>query len=184
MAGNLRGQITSSLDAYLKNALKPLKQAMNMFKPGGSYGAGQYALIDEQAKQAQAQALANQVASGMSSGSLATSTGLRVGRDMTTAKLGVEDQRTQYLNQILQALSSMYGQFGDMALRQQIANKQNSGQVVGGNTVSFGGGGDPANSFFSSGPARPANPYGLTDSQWAAAQTPGGWAAEHNQLRL
>ena len=115
-----KAQITNSLDTWLRQARNPLTQAIQMFQPGGGYGAGQTALIEEQAKQAKAEALANQVASGMSSGSLATSTGLRVGRDVTTAKLGVEDQRTQYLNQLLQALSNMYGQFGQLSTQREL----------------------------------------------------------------
>jgi len=91
-------------------AAKPLEQAVGMFQPGGGYGAGQRSLLEEQAKQAQAQALANQVASGMSSGSLATGTGLRVQRDLAQSLAGVEDTRTQFLAQALQALSGLRGQ--------------------------------------------------------------------------
>jgi hypothetical protein len=91
-------------------AAKPLEQAVGMFQPGGGYGEGQKALLEEQAKQAQAQALANQVASGMSSGSLATGTGLRVQRDLAQSLAGVEDTRTQFLAQALQALSGLRGQ--------------------------------------------------------------------------
>jgi len=91
-------------------AAKPLEQAVGMFQPGGGYGAGQRSLLEEQAKQAQAQALANQVASGMSSGSLATGTGLRVQRDLAQGLAGVEDTRTQFLAQALQALSGLRGQ--------------------------------------------------------------------------
>jgi hypothetical protein len=91
-------------------AAQPLEQAVAMFQPGGGYGAGQRSLLEEQAKQAQAQALANQVASGMSSGSLATGTGLRVKRDLAQSLAGVEDTRTQFLAQALQALAGLRGQ--------------------------------------------------------------------------
>ena len=91
-------------------AAQPLEQAVELFQPGGGYGAGQRSLLEEQAKQAQAQALANQVASGMSSGSLATGTGLRVKRDLAQSLAGVEDTRTQFLAQALQALSGLRGQ--------------------------------------------------------------------------
>lgn len=88
-------------------AEQPLQQAIESFRPGGGFGAGQNALLEDEARRAQANALAEQVASGMSSGSLATSTGLRVASDLSKAKLGVEDTRTQFLNQALQALSGL-----------------------------------------------------------------------------
>jgi hypothetical protein len=81
-----------------------------MFAVGGGYGAGQRSLLEQQAKQAKAEALTNQVASGMSSGSLATATGLRVNKDLSQGLLGVEDTRTQFLNQALQALSALQAQ--------------------------------------------------------------------------
>jgi hypothetical protein len=90
-------------------AQQPLQQAVQSFQPGGGYGQGQIALLEDEAKRAQAEALAKQVASGMSSGSLATSTGLRVKSDLAKAKLGVEDTRTQFLNQALQALAGLRG---------------------------------------------------------------------------
>jgi hypothetical protein len=50
------------------------------------------------------------VASGMSSGSLATGTKLRTERDLATSLAGVEDVRTQFLNQALTNLSGLQGQ--------------------------------------------------------------------------
>lgn len=91
-------------------AAQPLQESVQMFRPGGGYGAGQIAILEDEARRARAEALSNQVASGMSSGSLAASTGLRVGSDLAKAKLGVEDTRTQFLNQALQALSGLRGQ--------------------------------------------------------------------------
>jgi hypothetical protein len=102
------------LDTFMNQARNPLQEAINLFRRGGGFGAGQNALIEEQAKRDKAEALSNQVASGMSSGSLATSTGLRIGRDVATQKLGVEDTRTQFLSQALQALSGLYGQFAGL----------------------------------------------------------------------
>lgn len=90
-------------------AQQPLQQAVQMFQPGGSYGAGQRGILEQQAKEAQAQALASQVASGMSSGSLASSTAMRAKSDLAAGLLGVEDTRTQFLNQALQALSGLRG---------------------------------------------------------------------------
>jgi hypothetical protein len=120
-APDVKGLYTSALNRWLqqqkqsagifKTAESPLLEAKNLFAPGGGYGAGQTALIEDEARRAQAEALANQVATGMSSGSLATSTGLRVKSDMTKAKLGVEDTRTQFLADILSKLSGLRGAY-------------------------------------------------------------------------
>ena len=91
-------------------AEQPLRESVQMFQPGGGYGAGQKGLLQEQARQAQAEALSTQVATGMSSGSLATGTGLRVKRDLAQGLTGVEDVRTQFLTQALQSLSGLRGQ--------------------------------------------------------------------------
>ena len=91
------------------SAEQPLQQSVQMFQPGGGYGKGQAMLLQEQARQAQAEALSSQVATGMSSGSLATGTGLRVKRDLAQGLAGVEDVRTQFLTQALQSLSGLRG---------------------------------------------------------------------------
>ena len=116
----LQNDYNTALDRWLQSqnqaqqqfrtAAEPLKQAASMFAVGGGYGAGQRSLLEQQAKQAKSEALLNQVNSGMSSGSLATSTGLRVNQDLSQGLLGVEDTRTQFLNQALQALSSLQAQ--------------------------------------------------------------------------
>lgn len=90
-------------------AEQPLQQAVQMFQPGGGYGRGQATLLRGEARRAQAEATTRQVASGMSSGSLATGTGLRVERDLATGLAGVEDVRTQFLNQALANLSGLRG---------------------------------------------------------------------------
>lgn len=92
------------------SAEQPLQESVQMFQPGGGYGQGQTQLLQDQARQAQAEALSTQVASGMSSGSLATGTGLRVKKDLATGLKGVEDTRTQFLAQALQSLSGLRGQ--------------------------------------------------------------------------
>lgn len=91
-------------------AQQPLQQAVQMFQPGGGYGQGQQTLLREEARRAKAEATTQQVASGMSSGSLATGTRLRTERDLATGLAGVEDVRTQFLNRALQALSGLRGQ--------------------------------------------------------------------------
>lgn len=104
----------TGLDKYMQPAQTTLEDIIKMFRQGGGYGAGQNAIIDTQANQAQAKAMSDQVTSGMSSGSLAASTGARISGDTAKAKLGVEDARTNFLAQAMQALSSLYGQFGQM----------------------------------------------------------------------
>lgn len=91
-------------------AEQPLQRSVQMFQRGGGYGRGQAQLLQTQARQAQAEALSSQVATGMSSGSLATGTGLRVKRDLAQGLAGVEDVRTQFLTQALQSLSGLRGQ--------------------------------------------------------------------------
>jgi hypothetical protein len=92
------------------SAEAPLRKAVTSFQPGGGYGRGQKTLLREKARQAGAEATAQQVASGMSSGSLATGTGLRIKRDLATAEAGVEDQRVAFLNQVLSQMSGLRGQ--------------------------------------------------------------------------
>lgn len=91
-------------------AEEPLRQSVQMFQPGGGYGRGQQTLLRDEARRTQAEATTRQVASGMSSGSLATSTAMRTKRDLATGLAGVEDQRTQFLNQALANLSGLRGQ--------------------------------------------------------------------------
>ena len=91
-------------------AEQPLRQSVQMFQPGGGYGRGQATLLREESRRAQAEATTRQVASGMSSGSLATGTALRSERDLATGLAGVEDVRTQFLSQALSNLSGLRGQ--------------------------------------------------------------------------
>ena len=128
-------------------AEQPLRQAVEMFQPGGGYGRGQAALLRDEARRAQAEATARQVASGMSSGSLATSTALRTKRDLATSLAGVEDVRTQFLNQALANLSGLRGQ--QAALTAQISDPvfapylsylaSREGQVAGMNVAAGAG---------------------------------------------
>ena len=118
--GSGRGVAQSALQRWLgtqrqargmfTGAEQPLQQSVQMFQPGGGYGRGQAMLLQEQARQAQAEALSTQVSTGMSSGSLATGTGLRVKRDLAQGLAGVEDVRTQFLAQALQSLAGLRGQ--------------------------------------------------------------------------
>jgi hypothetical protein len=112
--GRSLGGSSGGLSSYFNPAKQTLQDMINLFRQGGGYGAGQNAIIDTQANQAQAKAASDAVASGMSSGSLAASTGARIAGDTAKAKLGVEDTRTNFLAQAMQALSQMYGQYAGM----------------------------------------------------------------------
>ncbi len=90
-------------------AEEPLRKSVEMFQPGGGYGRGQETLLRGEARRAKAEATTRQVASGMSSGSLATGTALRTERDLAQGLTGVEDVRTQFLNQALANLSGLRG---------------------------------------------------------------------------
>ena len=90
-------------------AEQPLRQSVQMFQPGGGYGRGQATLLRDEARRSLGEATTQQVASGMSSGSLATGTKLRTERDLATGLAGVEDTRTQFLNQALTNLSGLRG---------------------------------------------------------------------------
>ncbi len=91
-------------------AEQPLRQSVQMFQPGGGYGRGQATLLREESRRAQAEATTQQVARGMSSGSLATGTKMRTERDLATNLAGVQDVRTQFLTQALSNLSGLRGQ--------------------------------------------------------------------------
>lgn len=130
------------------SAEQPLRQSVQMFQPGGGYGRGQATLFRDEARRAGAEATSQQVASGMSSGSLSTGTGLRIKRDMATSLAGVEDTRTQFLNQALSNLSGLRGQ--QAGLTAQINDPTyapylgylaaRSGQVAGLNVAAMGAG--------------------------------------------
>ena len=120
MATNLTTDYTTALNQWLARqrqsqqqyagAAAPLQQNIQDFQPGGAFGRGQVAMLEADARRAGAAATTQQVASGMSSGSLATSTGLRINSDLSQAKLGVDDTRMQFLAQARQALSGLQGQ--------------------------------------------------------------------------
>jgi hypothetical protein len=76
-------------------------ELVDLFRPGGNYGAGQKALIEQEAKKGSAAALSNLIKTGMSSGTNAAGVATRIARDVTTAKLGVEDERIRRLAEAL-----------------------------------------------------------------------------------
>lgn len=119
MADNIKGTYNTALSKWLadqatstslfQEARGPLTQAAKSFAPGGPYGAGQKFMIDKQARESLAAMNLSGVKSGMSSGSLAAGNIARVGGERQGAYLGVEDRRTEFLNQILSQLSNLMG---------------------------------------------------------------------------
>jgi hypothetical protein len=97
-------------------AEQPLTDMQQLFAPGGGYGAGQRALIEQQAKLAGGQAATGLVASGMSSGSNAAGLTARIGGEKTRALLGVEDTRTQNLADIMKKLSGLRGGYASQLM--------------------------------------------------------------------
>jgi len=91
----------------MKGAQSTLQNEADIFAPGGSYGAGQYATIQSQGQQAQASALANLVSTGMSSGTNALGAKARISSDMTKAKLSVDDERSKMYANVLTQLAGL-----------------------------------------------------------------------------
>lgn len=93
--------------AGFKEAEEPLMEAKGLLVPGGGYGAAQRLEIEEAARKAKSEALANLVATGMSSGSMTTGLTARIGADVGKAKAGIEESRIQNLMQLLSQLSGL-----------------------------------------------------------------------------
>ena len=87
----------------------PLQERVGMFQPGGGYGAGQRAIIEQQAKEALGAGQTSLVQTGMASGS--TMAGLHglVSAKAGEMELGVEDVRIENLSRALEALSNLRG---------------------------------------------------------------------------
>jgi hypothetical protein len=79
---------------------------VSMYSAGGSYGAGQKAIAEEQALAGESQESANLVRTGMSSGSLAAGVRSRYSRNLTTNLQNIEDIRTDKLSAALGALAT------------------------------------------------------------------------------
>lgn len=93
-----------------EEAEQPVQRLVNLFRAGGGYGAGQKAIIEQEAKKGLAGIYSNLVSTGMSSGTNVAGARARVTRDTTTAKLGVEDARVGKLAEALGLLSQVRGQ--------------------------------------------------------------------------
>lgn len=109
-----------SWQSNLATSERPLQEAKKLFEPGGGYGAGQIALIEEEAQRTKAEALTNFIKTGMSSGSNVAGLRARVGKDVTTAKLGVEDVRMENLANILAQLSGLRSSSAQAGMQNEI----------------------------------------------------------------
>jgi len=85
----------------------PLAEAVGMFRPGGEYGAGQKAIIEQEAKEALGAGQTSLVQTGMASGSTMAGIHGLVSSEATKQFLGVEDVRTENLANALTALSNL-----------------------------------------------------------------------------
>jgi len=123
---NLYGDSLSRYTESKKDALAKMEQAESgygelsqIYAPGGSYGAGQYATINREMARGVSTAQAGAIGSGMSSSTNAAGMGARFVREGTQAKLGVEDVRADKYASVLQGLASLRmsaaGQMGTMA---------------------------------------------------------------------
>lgn len=91
----------------MKGAQSTLQNEADIFAPGGSYGAGQNAIIQGQSQQAQASALQNLISTGMSSGTNALGAKARISADATKARLSVADERSKMYANVLTQLAGL-----------------------------------------------------------------------------
>lgn len=92
----------------------PLQELKSYYAPGGGYGAGQQEIIEEEGRKTLAQGLHNLVATGMSSGSLATGLRAQVGRGITRGKIAIEESRAKQFAETLTGLSRLRAGFGQL----------------------------------------------------------------------
>jgi hypothetical protein len=110
----------------MKGAETTLTGAATAFAPGGSYGAGANAIIQDQSQQAQASALSNLVSTGMSSGTNALGAKARISADATKAKLGVADERSKMYANVLTQLAGLKQNMAGGQLNWAQLNQQNN----------------------------------------------------------
>ena len=91
----------------MQGAQATLQGEANIYAPGGSYGAGQDAIIQNQSQKAQASALSNLVSTGMSSGTNALGAKARISADATKARLSVADERSKMYANVLTQLAGL-----------------------------------------------------------------------------
>ncbi len=83
-----------------------LTQVADMYAAGGTYGAGQRTILEEELKGATSAQQAALVASGMSSGSAARNIQSRYAKNLATGYQQIEDVRTDKLTSALQAVAT------------------------------------------------------------------------------
>lgn len=88
-------------------AERPIQEELRLYAPGGGYGAGQRGIAEEQMRTGRAEALHRLVATGMSSGSLATGVQMQTRRGLEQAYRGIEDVRTERYGGALGRLASL-----------------------------------------------------------------------------
>lgn len=97
------GDILSKYNAGPNSTVpNQFNEAVNLFQPGGQYGAGAKAEIDRSANQALAAGQIGLTKTGMSSGTNVAGLNARVASDTALARQKVEDQRIQLLAGSLQ----------------------------------------------------------------------------------
>lgn len=95
-------------------AEEPIREELQLYAPGGGYGAGQRGIAEEQMKTGRAEALHRLVATGMSSGSLATGVQIQARRGLEQAYRGIEDVRTERYGGALGRLASLRAGLGQL----------------------------------------------------------------------
>lgn len=81
------------------------QEAVELYRPGGAYGAGAISRIREEQRKGVAGTLSQLVSSGMSSGALAAGVRAKYGREAQRGIQEVEDVRYERLGQALQAVA-------------------------------------------------------------------------------
>lgn len=95
-------------------AEQPLLETKALYAKGGEYGAGQRGIAEEQFRKSRAEALHNLVASGMSSGSLATGINIAARGGLEQAYRNIEDIRTERYSDALSRLSTLRAGLGQL----------------------------------------------------------------------
>ena len=89
---------------------------VSTYAPGGTYGAGQKAIVQKNAAQALAQSQIGAVQTGMSSSTNAAGMAARIKRDTSQQELGIEDTRSDKYAAVVQGLAALKaGSAGTMA---------------------------------------------------------------------
>jgi hypothetical protein len=123
---NISNAYSGSLKTYsdaAKQVLSKLTEAetgygslLSTYAPGGSYGAGQKALVQKNAAQSLAASQIGAVGSGMSSSTNAAGLATQIRRGAAQQELGIEDARDDKFAAVMQGLSALKaGSAGTMA---------------------------------------------------------------------